>query len=150
MKTAVPTSTTPRTQDPHFTPLLPEHFVQARQVYSFVHSPVTAAAILRVTSPAANAQGGLSFFAVDLGLVLHTGRGPASVRHGAPHCLKSKLTRKGFYFPTLYRESLVCGYINVCGLFHNADKQRSPIQLFTPDSDKDLWAFGTGTYRELI
>lgn len=34
----------------------------------------------------ANAQGGFSFFAVDLGLAVHTSRRPASVRHGAPHC----------------------------------------------------------------
>lgn len=56
----------------------------------------------------ANAQGGFSFFAVDLGLALHTSRRPASVRHGAPHCKESTTS------------SLGCGYLklfNLYGLF---------------------------------
>lgn len=39
--------------------------------------------------------GGFSFFAVDLGLALHTLRGPANVRHGAPHRRESTALYQG-------------------------------------------------------
>lgn len=43
----------------------------------------------------ADTRGGFSFFAVDLGLALHTLRGPANVRHGAPHRRESTALYQG-------------------------------------------------------
>lgn len=112
-KTAVPrvyTSTPPRTQHPPLPPSFPSisyrpgrFTVSCIWVWQQQPSCVWRAQQQRP----ANSQGGFSFFAVDLGLALHTSRRPASVRHGAPHCWGSAtLTRKVFFLFAFFFFSL--------------------------------------------
>lgn len=74
-----------------------------RPVEGFVHRSVTAAALLRVTARLqhpANAQGGFSVCAVDLGLVLQ--QKAASVRRRAPHDFKPKALSRKVFFRVLF------------------------------------------------